>query len=255
MQLYTKTHAITLLPTFAVMILAAILIARFLGNKEEKYRMIPIQIIAVILVIIEIIKQVQSLIEGYDLYFIPLHFCSLFIFFIPLFAFYKGKGKEYIRSFAVIASAMMSVFLLVYPDLIYSAGNVLNMGKEFLSFHTVVFHNLVLFAFVLMIALKLYNFNAKRDIKIILIGFLIYCVIAASMAQILETNFNNFYRCNIAPLQSVVETIQGKIGYAAGQTIYVLVVSVLDITFAFISYGLLRLIAKLRELKINKKSA
>lgn len=252
MQLYTKTHAITLLPTFAVMILAAILIARFLGNKEEKYRMIPIQIIAVIIIVIEIIKQVQSLVEGYDLYFIPLHFCSLFIFFIPLFAFYKGKGKEYIRSFAVIASAMMSVFLLVYPDLIYSAGNVLNMGKEFLSFHTVVFHNLVLFAFVLIIALKLYNFNAKRDIKVILIGFSIYCVVAASMAQILKTNYNNFYTCNIGPIANFVETVKDKIGYVAGQTLYVSIVIVLDMLFAFISYGVLRLITRIREIKRNK---
>ena len=214
--------------------------------------MIPIQIIAVIIIVIEIIKQVQSLVEGYDLYFIPLHFCSLFIFFIPLFAFYKGKGKEYIRSFAVIASAMMSVFLLVYPDLIYSAGNVLNMGKEFLSFHTVVFHNLVLFAFVLIIALKLYNFNAKRDIKVILIGFSIYCVVAASMAQILKTNYNNFYTCNIGPIANFVETVKDKIGYVAGQTLYVSIVIVLDMLFAFISYGALRLITKIREIKRNK---
>lgn len=252
MQLWTKMHAITLIPSFIVMVLFAILLARLIGNKDEKIRMIPIQIIAVIIIVIEIIKQVQSLVEGYDLYFIPLHFCSLFIFFIPLFAFYKGKGKEYIRSFAVIASAMMSVFLLVYPDLIYSAGNVLNMGKEFLSFHTVVFHNLVLFAFVLIIALKLYNFNAKRDIKVILIGFSIYCVVAASMAQILKTNYNNFYTCNIGPIANFVETVKDKIGYVAGQTLYVSIVIVLDMLFAFISYGALRLITKIREIKRNK---
>ena len=252
MQLWTKMHAITLIPSFIVMVLFAILLARLIGNKDEKIRMIPIQIIAVLIVIIEIIKQVQSFIKGYNLYFIPLHFCSLFIFFIPLMAFYKGKGKEYIRSFTVIACAMMSIFLLIYPDLIYSANAIQTMGTKFLSFHTVVFHNLVLFAFVLIIALKLYDINTKRDIKTILVGFIIYCSIAAVMAQILKTNYNNFYTCNIGPIANFVETVKDKIGYVAGQTLYVSIVIVLDMLFAFISYGVLRLITKIREIKRNK---
>ena len=253
MQLWTKEHAITLLPTFAVMIVIAIILALTLGKKKEKYRMIPIKIIAVVLVIIEIIKQVQSIMKGYNLYFIPLHFCSLFIFFLPLFAFYNGKFKEHIKSFTFTACAMMSIFILVYPDLIYGASDITTMGTRFLSFHTVVFHNLVLFAFILMIALKLYNINTKRDIISLLIGFSIFCSISAPMAQILKTNFNNFFTCNIAPIQAFVDTIKNSIGYTLGQTIYVLIVCILDIVFAFISYGVLRIILKLRETKRIKK--
>lgn len=192
MQLWTKEHAITLIPTFIVMVGVAILMAYLMRNKSDKIKMIPIQVIAILLIILEIGKQTLSIIEGYDLYFIPLHFCSLFIFFLPLMAFYKGKGHEYIHSFTVMCCTMMSIFILIYPDLIYSAGNIKDMFSDYFSFHTVVFHNLVLFAFVLIMALKLYDINKKLDVKCIFFGFLIYCLIAGTMAQILKTNFNNF---------------------------------------------------------------
>ena len=54
MQLWTVGHAWQLLPTLAIMLVAAVLLRLWLGKKELKYRMIPFQIIAVLIVLLEI---------------------------------------------------------------------------------------------------------------------------------------------------------------------------------------------------------
>ena len=90
-----------------------------------------------------------------------------------------------------------------------------------------------------------------------MIGAICYSVVAAVMAQILETNFSNFYSCNIGPLNDLINVIKDNIGYAAGQTIYVVVLTILHIGFFLGSYALYKCIEKLSEkvtLKLTKKA-
>ena len=124
MALWTKTHALSLLPAVAVMLLLTWLLRHFLARKPLRVRMIPLQVVAAILFLIEIGKQVLSFRDGYDLYHIPLHFCSLIIFMLPLAAFYTGKGQQTIRGITAALCASITGLTLIYPDLIYSAQNV-----------------------------------------------------------------------------------------------------------------------------------
>ena len=86
MQLWTKEHALTLLPAIALMLIAAFFLRKWLINKPLKTRMIPFQILTVILLLLEVGKQGLSLYQGYDLYCLPFHYCSLFIFALPAMA-------------------------------------------------------------------------------------------------------------------------------------------------------------------------
>ena len=133
MGLWTVEHAATLLPAVAVMIIAAVFIRRWLKNKEEKYRMLPIRIIAVLLVVLELGKQGLHLARGYDLYALPFHICSLALFMIPVMAFYRGKYVYAVRSIATAICTAISLLLLIYPSLIYSADNVRNFFHSFLN--------------------------------------------------------------------------------------------------------------------------
>ena len=254
MILWTKWHVITLIPAFVVMVIAALLLRKFLKNKEEKVQMIPIKIIAIILVVLEIAKQIYSIVRGYDLYHIPLHFCSLFIYLFSLFAFYNGKYKDFVRSFTITCGAMLFVFMAIYPELIVGGSDISKCFIEFLPTHATVFHYLALFAFVLMVVFKFYTPDAKRDFKTLFIGFGVYSLIAGSMANILKVNFNNFYECNIAPLRSLQVAIVDKLGWA-GQLLYVVVVAILIYLFAMLCYGLYRgfyAICSAIKKKINK---
>ncbi len=242
MVLWTQQHINTLIPSFIVMLVLGFVLRMFLRKKSEKIRMIPFQICAVIIFVLEIIKQVKSYQNGYDLYHIPLHFCSLFIFMLPLMAFYHGKHKYVVRAITTDICAALFIFMAVYPDLIYGAWNIENFFNDFFDFHTVAFHTVATFTFVLIVALDLHKPNYKRDAKAIFIFIACYCVIAASMAQILQTNFNNFYQCNIAPLQAVKMSLEPVLGATITQILYVLIVCVLDLAFTQVVYAIYRIL-------------
>ena len=242
MELWTREHAITLLPALGVMIVIALVLRHILSGKDDKVRMIPFHVISVIMVALEIFKQAESLRRGYDLYHLPFHFCSLFVFVLPFMSLYRGKYAQTVRPIA--ASLCTSVFLMmiVYPNLIYSARNIDTFFSDPFSFHTVLFHNLVVLAFLLFPALDICKLSKKKDRKALLIFTICFCVVSATMAQLLQTNYNNFYSCNIPPLEAIRLSMQDKLGYGLTQGLYVAIVTVLDILFVQLSYGLFRLI-------------
>lgn len=249
MELWTKQHAVTLLPSVAVMIVLTFLLRHWLGGKPHKIRIIPIQVIAVLLLILEIGKQGLSLYQGYDLYVLPFHFCSLFIFVLPAMAFYWGKHCQ--RVYAITAALCASVFalMLIYPNLIYGSWNVDNYFKGYMDFHTVTFHNLVMLAFLLIAGLQLHTPAPKGEIKTVLWFVVGFCVVSASMAYLLKTNYANYYKCNIPVLETVRLAVKAAVGAIPATLLYVCIVSALNLIFVYGAYWLYRLLRKLLAYK------
>lgn len=207
--------------------------------------MIPFRIIACILIILEIGKQACSFARGYDLYHIPLHYCSLFLFSVPAMAFYTGKHKQSVQAATSAFCAALLLFMLVYPDLIYSSWDINNYFTNYFAFHTVTFHNLVLFAFMLLLALELTEPAQKGESRAIFLSTGIFCILAATMAQLLKTNYANFYRCNIPVFESIRSGLVPVLGYTAAQLLYVIILSALTVLFTWGAYWLYRLLFKL----------
>ena len=251
MELWSPNHVKTLLPSFIIMIILGIVLRIFIGKKSEKIRMIPFQICTVILLVLEVIKQVKSFADGYDLYHIPLHFCSLFLYLLPAMSFYNGKHKDKVRAVTTTVCASLFLLMTIYPSVIYSGEAIQGTFTSFWDFHTTVFHTIATFTFVLVVCLDLYKPNLKQDLIAILVFFAIYCVIAGVVSQILETNYNNFYHCNVPPLEELRTSIAASIGYSAAQTIYVIIVSIVNLIFVNLSYQLFRLL-RFVTLKVEK---
>jgi hypothetical protein len=194
---------------------------------------------------LEIGKQAVSLSRGYDLYHLPFHFCSLFIFMLPIMAFYKGKHMQKVR--AVTAALCASVFLmmLIYPSLIYSAWDITHFTSDYMAFHTVLFHNIVMFAFVLIVALGIHTPEQKGEQKAALLFIVCFCVISATMAQLLKTNYNNFYTCNIPVFEALRLAVQQALGAGAAQAFYICSVTVMDILFMWGAYWFYRLMRRI----------
>ena len=245
MELWTYDHAVTLIPSVAVMVALTLLLRRWLGNKSYKVRIIPMQVIAVILLVIEAGKQILSLSRGYDLYNLPFHFCSLFIFMIPAMAFYNGKHCQGVRATTAALCASVFSLMLIYPNLIYGAGSVQNYFKDFFAFHTVTFHNLVMLAFLLIPALQLHKPQPKGEVKAVILFVICFCVVSASMAHLLKTNYANYYSCNIPVLETVRLAVQEAVGVLPATLFYVSVVSALNIIYVYGAYWLYRLLQKL----------
>ncbi|MBQ7416137.1 MAG: YwaF family protein [Oscillospiraceae bacterium] len=240
MELWTSEHIMTLLPSLAVMLVIGFVLRLALKNKPVEVRIIPLQVLAVIIVLLEIGKQVLSLKQGYDLYHLPFHFCSLFIFSLPVMAFYRGKHCEVVRGVGAALCASLMLLMLIYPNLIYSAGNIREFFTNFFSFHTVAFHNVVMLAFVLIVALQLHAPAPKGEPKAAMLFTMGFCVVSATMAQLLKTNYANYYSCNIPPLEAVRLSLQDVLGYGVTQALYILIVSALNVLFVLGSYWVYR---------------
>ncbi len=254
MELWTNEHIKTLLPAVAVMIIFAVLLRRLLGKKNFFVRMIPLQVIACALVLLEIGKQTLSLARGYDLYHLPFHFCSLFIFALPVMAFYRGKHRQTVSG--VVSALCASVFLLmlIYPNLIYSAWDIQNFFGNYFAFHTVAFHNLVMLAFLLIVALDLHEtVRSGTEVRALVIFMVGFSVVAATMSQLLKTNYANMYTCNIPVFEALRNTVKGVIGAVPTQLLYVTIVSLLQIGFTVMAYWFYRLMRALPR-RIRKKA-
>lgn len=257
MDLWTKEHFIQLFTTEAVMIIIALILNKFIGKKPLKIRMIPFQVLAVILFLSEIGKQYFSLTNpnGYDLYHIPLHVCSLFIPFLPLMSFYNGKHKDAIRVITCAVTTAMVLFMVVYPNLIYGAWNIKNFFKNYFDFHTVFFHNIVIFEFILIVVLRLHHVDhSKSYIKPIVIMAAIFSAAAGIMSQVLDTNYAKFYYCDVAGIGGLVDQLKAALGNSLGnvelgnfigQNIYVVIWGCLHALFFLMCYAIYRGIDKL----------
>lgn len=240
MELWSTEHIRTLPPSLAVMIFLAVLLGKWLKGKPEACRRLPLQIIAVLLLLLEIGKQHVSVLRGYDLYHLPFHFCSLFLFALPVMAFYRGRYQAVVEGITTSLCAALFLLMLIYPALIYSGSDVVNYWKEYMSFHTVTFHNLVMLAFLLILSLGLYTPSDKGELKPAILFTAVFCGVSATMAQLLKTNYANFYRCNIAPLEAVRLGLQESLGVVVTQILYILIVSLLNILFVMLSYWVSR---------------
>ena len=255
MELWSAEHVRTLLPALVVMVVIAAVLRLTLGKKSLKIRMIPLQVLACILLLLEVGKQVLSMQRGYDLYHLPFHFCSLFLFTVPFAAFYHGKHQKTVGAINSAVCASLFLLMLIYPALIYSGGNINEFFTDYFSFHTVAFHNIVMLAFLLIVALDLHTPAPKGECKANLLFTIGFCVVSATMAQLLKTNYANYYSCNIAPLEAVRVSLQGVLGYGLTQLLYILIVSALNVVFVQLSYWFFRLLRFLLALPSHKKAS
>lgn len=245
MELWSDAHIATLLPTSVAMLLVSSLLGYILRNKSEKIRMIPFQVCAIILFLLEIGKQAVSFSKGYDLYHLPFHYCSLLIIAPLIMGFYKGKQIELVRGVITSLCTAVALLTLIYPCLIYSADNIRNYTVSYFDFHTVTFHSICIMLPMLILSLRLHPTTEKGTNTAITVTMIIYSIIAAVMAHLLKTNYANMYQCNIPPLESVRQMVQESLGYTAAQLLYVTIVSILQVLFTIGAYYLYRGIRRL----------
>ena len=244
---WTPLHLYTLLPQFAVYLVLAFVLSRALKDRDRETQLLPLKICTVLLLGLEAAKQIAGILTGYDTYWIPLHFCSLFLYFHPLACFYKGKHREKFLLLAGVVSTCLFLFMAVYPNVIYSDDAIRSMwayvcgrGGSFFELHTVLFHGIGTFTFFLFVFQGLVRFDTKKDVRLIGMTYGLYCLIVGPFAQLIDTNFNNFVHSNAPFLETVRCGVIDRLGAFLGQTVYVLTVSVGTILVPLAAYFVLK---------------
>ena len=210
---WTSSEAIVLPIALIVVILIALDVSFLTRKKGEVVRRIPLMVLSIIVWLLELVKQVLDIVSGYSLWAIPLHFCSLFLYFYPLASFFRGKVGEFGKTMCFVAGSFFIILFYFNPSsIIGSSCN--NIFQDFSSFHTFTYHHIIILFYLTMLFSKLY-LPSKKDFIFVPIGILGYAIIAIPLAHILNVNFCNILDSNIP----FMETLRVN----AGQVVYTIV--------------------------------
>lgn len=200
------------LPIMLVCIIAiAVVVGIILKNKSKKIKSLPLQIVAGIVVILELIKQIRNIVTGFSPWALPLHFCSLFLFFFPFAQFGTEKSKTYGKPVALICALAMFLLFYINPGSVIGDSSA-NVFANFGSFHTFTFHHLVILYVALSFALGDYT-PKKKDFLSVLIIMGAYYIIGMSASHIFDVNYCNFLTSNIGFMESL-RLSAGKLVYS-----------------------------------------
>ena len=177
----------------ALIVMIAFMIKRRLRGRPEQAAELPFKAIAVLLLLMEAVKQLYYLCVGYDLYYIPLQICSLFLICYPLAAFAKGRLKNCALCMSLClgcAASFAQIFLsqILTRDYLF---RLFTAEATLFHYHTVLYHHVVVLHFVLMVILRPYTPD-KRDISPTVTAYAVFMLLSCAGANLLQANYSGF---------------------------------------------------------------
>lgn len=184
----------------------------FLKNKNDKIKNIPFFVIATILLVLEVIKQTYSIVKGtWSWWTFPLHFCSLYMIWFSLDVFGRGKIKQVGKTLSFVSCFMFLLLFYFNPSSIIGS-SCSDVFGSFSNFHTFFYHHFIILYLGLMIALKVYKIDFRKDLISVIICYSIYFVVGVTFSNITQTNYCNLLYSNIGFMQKFLEAF-GYIPY------------------------------------------
>lgn len=210
-QNYGKNEIIVMMLMLLALIAITFVLWFFLHKKERKIRNIPLIVITSIMLVLEVVKQIVNLCEPtYDLNAIPMHFCSLFLYFFPLAVFCRGKVQNFGLTMSLVCGAWLFVIFYWNPDPVIGMSPT-HIFENFSNFHTFVYHHLAVLFLLVSLSLNMYNIS-KWSFFHTVVGISIYAAIAIPLSYGLGVNFCNLLYSNI-PFMESLRTNAGNVVY------------------------------------------
>ena len=199
----------------AIMLAITIVLWLLLRHKEEKWQNIPFQAIALLLLVGEVIKQIVAINMGYDFWWLPLHFCSLYFIWFTLAEFSTGKIRKTMQNVSFVATLYLAMAMYSYPSSVLGGGACENIFGWFFTTHSFFFHHLVILYLMLSIAFKRFH-PRKRDAVTWMICFSCYFAVATICAYTFQENFFGILDGTLLPVLEPIRLAIGQFLYDAG---------------------------------------
>lgn len=210
MFVWSKAEGVVLPISLLIILVLAVGTYYITRNKSQLIRQIPLMIISTIMLALEIAKQIISIVNGYSLWSIPLHFCSLFLYFFPLASFAKGKLGDFGRTMSFACGTLFLVLFYINPGSIIGDACA-NIFTSFSTFHTFIYHHLITLFYLVMLLSKIYK-PTIFDFLYVFIGITVYAVVAIPLAHILNVNFCSLLT-NVVPFLEAIRLQVGQVFY------------------------------------------
>lgn len=212
-----------------ILLFIAVVLGVLLRNKDDKIKNIPLLVITVLILLLEITKQILSIVDGsYSSWTVPLHFCSLFIYFFPIATMCKGRFQKFGQTMAFVSSCWLLILFYFNPtSVLGDACN--NIFGNFYNFHTIAYHHLAMLYALICISLRVPKLD-KFSFLYVAIGITAYAAVALPVAHIFSTNYCNMLESNISFMESF------RIEH--GQILYTILLYLVGVVGGFAIYAL-----------------
>lgn len=254
MGLWTMDFFWGVIPWFLFFAAFSFMLATLLKGKEKAKAWI-LRGIAITILVLEVAKQMKNLLnpDGYDLYALPFHYCSLFLLILPLHSFSFGKFKKFVDGISFATLSSLFFVYMVVPTVLYPDHNFNTYFTSFSSYHTITFHHLVVLYLFLAIAFRAFNLKIIRDFPIIAIFLSVFVIISTIFSYTLNTNYHNLLHSNVDLIENLIRVPLNNALGGIGQAIYVGLMFVFTTIIACLGYLLISIFYKFVVLR-NKKS-
>lgn len=233
--MFSIEHIISIIICFISIFILVFKTHKCNKNKIEKV----IKIITIIITILELIKIGYNHINGYKEInnWVPLHFCSLFIYSLWMVGYGKGVIKKIGESFLCSAGILAGGGFLIMP----SSSLTLYPIFHFQCLYSLLFHSMMLYFGLLYFINNWFILNCKNH-KFYYIFCTAFCLIAFLLNTTTDANFMFMDNPWNIPIRLLVD-VHKKIPLLYTLIIYV----VYSIVIYFVMLLIQKIIIKVRE--------
>lgn len=239
-KLFSLTHIVSIF-----MCLLFVILAVFLTRKMEKKTYFKlVKIFAITLTVLEVIKIINSFVDKrfYVDAWVPLYFCSLFIYALWFALSRKNFIKEIGLSYIAIASIIAGVAFIIFPVTSFSWFPIFHIK----CLHSMFYHSVMVYMGVMIYVTKI----IKLDFKVVL-KYCVFCLIFVSAALSLNIAFDGNLMFISNP--GVVPIPFLKDIFAFSPVLYtILMILAHTILLALAVLGISKLVTHLKEKKENR---
>lgn len=200
--------------TLALILIYVIVFTKILKNATDDKKMLPIRILYYLIIILEFLK-IFYLIGKDGAYYpnrYPIVFCSLIMFFYPMFCFKKNRFSDIAMGFSVLPSIVVFIAFIAVQW---------QYDMNLMNAHSFFYHGSMLAVSIYLITSKLYKFEFKKFYNLFLI-MVIYVLSAGILSLFIGGDISLF-----GPGVGYLQFLHNLSGFCVGLLLLLIVVFIL----------------------------
>ncbi len=232
--LFSTTHIISIFVCF-VLIAIVVVLTRHMTSKVY-FKLL--KVLAVVITLLEAFKICWSLINGISNLdsWLPLYFCSLFIYSLWFSASNNNKLRDFGLSFIALAGIVCGAIFIISPSTSFRTYPIFH----FQCIYSMIYHSIMVYCGIMCFITK----SIKVDLRVVL-RYVIFCAIFMTMAVIVnlvfDTNMMFISNPYAIPLPFLA-TI-----YEFSHILYSILIIVAHMSIGFIVWGVYSLSVKIKK--------
>lgn len=227
--LFSRTHIIAMIICFILIGVAVVFTRKMIKPTFLKF----LKILTIIVSCLELFKIIWSLANGQTRVnnWVPLYFCSIFIYSL-WFTWSKNNFiKEMGYAFIALAGVVAGAVFIVSPSTSFNTYPIFH----FQCLYSMLYHSLMVYCGIMIHVTK----TVKVDIKLVL-KYCLFCVVFMTLALIInlccDSNLMFISTPSGIPLPFLFDI------YDVSKALYTIIIIIAHLSIGFIVYGLTNLI-------------